>query len=165
MNLLALCSTLVAMGILIIYLAYFFLTRKNKSIPTSLSETYYRGMGSIFTIMCFLVGVATAMGLLELTSGKWYQFCAFFAAAGLMFVGAAPQFKGIKMEHTVHVIGAILCGGASQLVVILSGYFLVPTLLLPIFLYIIYRNQNMTFWFEMLGFSSTFITMLIMILG
>ncbi|MDR2969210.1 MAG: hypothetical protein LBV32_06350 [Tannerellaceae bacterium] len=158
-SLIAFYATQVSVSLLATYLVYFI---GKKGVPPSLSASFYGGMGYIFTVMCFLVAISTAVGLFELTAGKWYQFLVFLAAVGLGFVGAAPMFKNLGMERKVHVAGAALCGVASQAVVILSGYWYLPVALFPAALIIALRNRNHVFWFEMAAFASTFAAMELM---
>lgn len=146
-------TAVVSVSTLMVYLTYFI---GENGIPPSLSGSFYLGMGYSFTIMCFIVSISTAIGLFELTTGKWYQFFVFLAAIGLGFVGAAPMFKDKGMERTVHITGAILCGVFSQAVVILSGYWILPAVLFPVTILIILKNGNRVFWFEMAAFASTF---------
>lgn len=151
-------STLIAAGLFMIYLTYFI---GENGIPVSLSDSFYKGMGYVFTVMCFVVAISTAIGLFELTAGKWYQFFVLLSAT-LLFVGAAPMFKDKGTEKKVHFICAAACGISSQIIVILSGYWILPAVLFPVAILIILKNGNRVFWIEMAAFASAFATMELM---
>lgn len=158
-SMIVLVSTLIAVSLFMIYLTYFV---GEKGVAPSYSDSCYWGMGYLFTIVCFLVAISTAVGLFELSEGKWYQFTAFLAATGLGFVGAAPMFKNVGMENKVHSVGAVLCGVSSQVFVVLSGYWFIPALLFSLAFLIIKKYGNRIWWIEMAAFASTFATMELM---
>lgn len=158
-NEIAFYATLIAVSLLLIYLTYFV---GEKGLAWSLSDSTYLGMGGVFTIMCFLVSIATAIGLFELSEGKWYQFSAFLSASGLGFVGAARLFKDQGIELKVHITGAIMCALFSQMFVILSGFWYL-TVVFALLAFLIARKWgNTVFWFEMAAFAATYVTMGIM---
>lgn len=103
---------------LIIFLAYVAGTCLYFGVPASISDTYYKlerrrkGLGWLFTAMCWGVGGLLLPALLEITPES-YQFTAFLACAGLLFVGAAPQFK-LSLTGAVHYGSAAVCVLASQ---------------------------------------------------
>jgi ABC-type multidrug transport system fused ATPase/permease subunit len=158
-NPIAFYSTLIAVSVLMVYLTYFV---GEKGIPPSLSASFYSGMGYVFTVMCFIVAISTAIGLFELSAGNNYQFFVFLSATGLGFVGAAPMFKDKGMERKVHIAGAALCGVASQAFVVLSGYWYLSVVFATAALLVSWRKGNRMFWFEMAAFASTFAAMELM---
>lgn len=104
---------------LVIFLAYLAGMYKYFGIPYSISDTYYKlearkkGTGWLFTAMCWGVGGLLLPALLDITPES-YQFTAFLACAGLIFVGAAPQFK-LSLTRSVHYGAAAVCVIFSQI--------------------------------------------------
>lgn len=117
---------------LIIFLVYMTGMYLYFGIPYSISDTYYKlenrkkGAGWLFSAMCILVGGLLLPALLNMTPDS-YQFTAFLACAGLIFVGAAPQFK-LPLTNTVHYGSAAVCCIFSQIWVGLTCWWL----LLPV---------------------------------
>lgn len=111
---------------LVIFLAYVVGTCLYFGIPYSISDTYYKlekrkkGLGWLFTAMCWSVGGLLLPSLLDITP-ECYQFTAFFACAGLIFIGAAPQFK-LSLTGAVHYGSAAICIVFSQIWVGLTYY-------------------------------------------
>ena len=66
--------------------------------------------------------------LLEITTGKWYQFLSFFATSALIFVAFAPDYKQM-LEGKVHVAAAMVSAIAALTLIVLMGYWYV--LILP----------------------------------
>lgn len=96
----------------------------SKKIPESISETYYLGGGIMFTITMLIVSLLTMIGLLDLSEGSNWQFLSFITSAGILFVGAAPQFKEDFISK-VHYGGALSLMVGSQLwVVFLSNPYI-----------------------------------------
>lgn len=99
-------------------------------IPASISDTYYKlekrkkGAGWLFTAMCWAVAGTLLPAWLDMTPDT-YQFTAFLACAGLLFVGAAPQFK-LKLTGGVHYGSAAICVIFSQIWVGLTCWWLLP---------------------------------------
>ena len=110
-------TTLVIIAI-IIFVTYLTAVICLFGIPASISDSYYlfenkrKGFGWLFTAMCWIVGGLLLPALLEMTPDN-YQFTAFLACAGLIFVGTAPQFK-LSLTGSVHYSGAAVCVLASQ---------------------------------------------------
>lgn len=126
-------TTLVIIS-LVIFLAYLAGMYKYFGIPYSISDTYYKlekrkkGLGWLFTAMCWGVSGTLLPALLDLTPES-YQFTAFLSCAGLMFVGAAPQFK-LSLTGAVHYGAAAVCVIFSQILVGLTCWWV----LLPVWL-------------------------------
>lgn len=105
---------------LIIILTYVgIMIYKNKSIPYSISDTFYSlehkdwfGFSMVATALSLMPSI------LDFTPGN-YQFLAFLMCAGLIFVGAAPNFKK-GIDRPVHIAGASIAGLCSQIWVILT---------------------------------------------
>ena len=87
---------------------------KQKGIPYSISATFYKLKHPYW----FMAAMWSTAGLLMPAvldiSKPGTEFLAFLACAGMIFVGAAPNFKE-EMEGKVHMSGAVICVVASQL--------------------------------------------------
>lgn len=105
--------------------------------------------GSMFPIA--IVGV-------EITPFFWW------AAAFIMFVGAAPAFKQ-KLTRTVHLIGAI--GGIAFSVlafIVTSPWLAVLCLLAPMGIIKAKNYNNNTWWIETIAYNGSWIGLLILTL-
>lgn len=134
----------IALGILIIYLLYVFITYR--CIPDSISDTFYLGTKWGFTALMTILSFIVAPTLLSVTSSYFTCF-AFLTAVGLLFVGAAPHFKE-RNEKYIHFGGAFTFGISSQIwaAVTYSPWLLCSWALLPLFI----KSQQRTFWIEIL---------------
>ena len=111
---------------------------KCKGVPYSISETFYRLEHKLwFGATMFLTAGLLMPAILEVTPES-YQFTAFLACAGMMLVGAAPNFRE-GIERPIHVAGAILCLVFSQVWVGLTC----PWFLLVWIVYVIYTVAMM----------------------
>lgn len=128
-----------------------------RKIPESISQTVFllpRKGQWVFTIVMWMVGFMLMPVLMEKVSEQT-QFIAFLMIGGVCFVGAAPLVP--KAKNTVHYVGAVDAGIASQLLVALNQ----PLLLLLWFLYIGYTllakdvSRNV-FWVEILSTLNIF---------
>lgn len=102
-------------------------------VPDMVSTIYYLlgKRGWVFQLVMMLFGAMMMVCLLD--SGLGVQCLAFFACAGLMFVGAAPRFLE-ESERRVHKTAAIVSAAASvgwsltvdwRIVVALLGWYAV----------------------------------------
>lgn len=92
---------------------------KCKGVPYSISKTFYRLEHKLwFGATMFLTAGLLMPAILEMTPES-YQFTAFLACAGMMLVGAAPNFRE-GIERPIHIAGAILCLVFSQVWVALT---------------------------------------------
>lgn len=166
------CLVIIA---LVVFLAYLVGIICVFGVPASISDTYYllekkhKGLGWLFTAMCWLVGGLLLPALLDMTPDH-YQFTAFLSCAGLIFVGAAPQFK-LQLTGTVHYSSAGVCVVFSQLWTALTRWWV----LLPVWLSYIactaiavkrqkegvfwyrFRKTKPMFWIEIASFAATFL--------
>lgn len=111
---------------------------KCKGVPYSISETFYRLEHKLwFGATMFLTAGLLMPAILEMTPES-YQFTAFLACAGMMLVGAAPNFRE-GIERPIHIAGAILCLVFSQVWVALTC----PWFLLVWIVYVIYTVAMM----------------------
>ena len=146
----------------VIFLAYLIATYAWFGIPYSISDTYYKlearkpGAGWLFSAMCVSVGGLLMPALLDMTADH-YQFSVFLACAGLIFVGAAPQFK-LSLTNVVHYGSAAVCCVFSQVWVILSGCWWVSLLSFTICLLLANRDRKWMFWIEIAAIGATYLT-------
>lgn len=165
---------------LVIFLTYMVGTYKYFGIPASISDTYYllenkcKGLGWLFTAMCWGVGCTLLPALLEMTPDN-QQFSAFFTCAGLLFVGSAPQFR-LPLTNGVHYGSAAVCVMFSQIWVGITcwwvlvpiwsafiGYIVYGVLRHSDFFrgYIYFKELKPMFWCEIAAFVALFIAIFI----
>lgn len=166
---------------LVIFLAYLAGMYMYFGIPYSISDTFYKlearkkGAGWLFSAMCVSVGGLLLPALLDITPES-YQFTAFLACAGLIFVGAAPQFK-VSLTGAVHYGSAAVCVIFSQLWVgltcwlvllpIWSAYLIYTGIAIArqkegVFVYKFIETKPM-FWVEIAALSATYSALAILI--
>ena len=147
-------------------------------IPASISDTYYllekkrKGLGWLFTAMCWSVSGLLLPALLDMTPDS-YQFTAFLSCAGLLFVGAAPQFK-LQLTGAVHYSSAGVCVVFSQLWTALTRWWVLLPVWLSYFAYTViavkrqkegvlwykFRKTKPMFWVEIASFMAMFLAIL-----
>lgn len=131
-------------------------------IPASISDTYYllerkrRGLGWLFTAFCWGVSLTLLPAWLDMTP-EAYQAVPFLAAAGLMFVGAAPQFK-LPLTGPVHFVAAGVCCVAAGLWVALSGAWWTLPAAYAACLALARIDRRWMFWVEIAAFASVFLS-------
>lgn len=156
----------------IIYLIYNGFVIHLFGIPYSLSNTYYlfqnkkKWMKILFPIMMVLTVAFLLPAWLEISEGDNLQFLAFFASAGLLFVGVAPAFMSSSLENKVHTYSAIASALFSLLWVIFVAkvWWLILVWLIVLTLIAILTKSVKTapiYWLENVAFMSTFIAILI----
>lgn len=103
---------LIVISMLIISLYTGIFCYKNKEIPSSISDTFYALEHKLwFGITMWSTSLLLMPSLLDYTTES-YQFLAFLMCAGLIFVGAAPNFKK-GLDRPVHIAGASIAGLCS----------------------------------------------------
>lgn len=106
-------------------------------IPYSISDTYYSLEHKVwFLVAMWLTSLLLMPAILDRTP-ETIQFSAFLMCAGLLFVGAAPNFKE-EYENKIHVAGTCVSAVSSQIWIVAMQ----PWLLLawvPWFAYIGFR--------------------------
>ncbi len=86
---------------------------KQKGVPASISATFYKLEHPYWFLATMWLTAGLLMPVILDISKPNTEFLAFLACAGMMLVGAAPNFKE-KTEGKVHTAGAILCIVGSQ---------------------------------------------------
>lgn len=144
-----------------IFALYFIFVYHRYGIQPSISESFYAiekrsgNLKWIFTFALWGFALPLAVVGVEVGGGFW------FAAALIMFVGAAPAFKDRGMVRRVHVIGAV--GGVSM--AILSFIFSPQpiwgiAIALGILVLSLLKVPNKTTWIETLAFVVTWVGLL-----
>lgn len=122
---------------------------KTKSIPESLSDTYYilKDKGYLFQLAVSIVAITLLPIWLSLAK-EHYQFLPFIGCSSLLFVASAPSFK-LKLDGIVHYTSASLCCTASIIWQLVEGLYDVTLffLLLGFILYL--RYNKWCFWLEL----------------
>lgn len=122
---------------------------KIKSIPESLSETYYSLLdkGYLFQLSIGIVAIIL-LPIWISVSNECYQFLSFIGCSSLLFVSAAPSFK-LKLDGIIHYTSASLCCTASIIWQLVEGLYDVTLffLLLGFILYL--RYNKWCFWLEL----------------
>ena len=111
---------------------------KGKKLPVSLSDTYYLWPKWVFPTVMTVTGFGLLPCWLEITEGHPLQFLVFLSCAGLIFVGAAPNFKYDKLENSIHMKAAYIASFSAVLALSFIMYewwypFYVTALLFLIF--------------------------------
>ena len=148
---------------------------KNKGIPYSISETFYKlEHKAWFGISMLLTAGLLMPAILDATPPS-YQFTAFLACIGMMLIGIAPNFQS-GIERPVHITGAVLCILFSQVWVLLTC----PWMMLVWVAYLIYTALMMMknwkgnfisaflltkpmFWLEITALLATYVTLFILL--
>lgn len=116
--------------ITIFVLAIYILLCTTKEIPESLSATHYMWSRKwIFPAVMWFTGVTLLPYWLELTKDSNWQFLAFLACLGLMFIGCVPDFR--NNEYKAHMFWAYIASLAAVLSTILisNNWYFLPLLL------------------------------------
>lgn len=150
-----------------IYLMYNFAALATFGVPRSLNMTFYlfkeRKAWQRFLFPIMMIGMAFLLlpAWLELSPLSPFQFTAFFAAAGIIFTGAAPNFNSSDLENKVHMSSAIFAAVFALLWVILVAkvWWFILVWLVLVFLVALLTNSLKTgyiYWLETIAFLSTF---------
>lgn len=141
-------------------------------VPKSLSMTYYlfkerkNILKVLFPALITLMVIFLMPCWLQISEGSDMQFMAFLSMASLMFVGACPTFLNSKMEDNVHSISAFLCAIFALLwVIFVTSYWYIILIAFVIFAVLAILTKTWKtcyiYWFEMVAFWSTFISILL----
>lgn len=141
----------------------------NKEIPSSLSASvfYMPKWGKlIWVVVIAAVVFLVAPAMIDCAGEKW-QFLAFLACAGLIFVAGAPLIKDkTDIAYKVHCGGAILCAVSAQVLVAIIQPLLLITWAFWLFTWTFFRIdrggwRTQVFWAEMVCFTTTFAMVLL----
>lgn len=166
----------------LLFISYNLVVFRLFGVPKSLSESFYlyknkcykseyNHLGYIFTGFMFLMSMCLMPAWLEISDmwSSWstnFTFLAFFAAASIAFVGAAPAFRKTKMEGTVHEVAAKVAAAASLIwcFVICYNIAYVPVIgaAIPAIGGWITKTWKtaQVYWLEMMAFGATFATVI-----
>lgn len=156
---------------IIIYFVYNFFALGVRSIPKSLSMTFYllqekkKWLRIWFPIMMISMAFLLMPAWLEISVGSPFQFLAFLAPAGIMFTGAAPAFKSSELENTVHMTSAIFAaitallwvGLVANLWLAIAIWFVIIAILAIVTKTV---KSSYIYWLETVAFLSTFTAIL-----
>ena len=152
---------ILSMVILTMYIAY---AVRVCGVPWSLSDTYYQLKKRNCPAWLFqLAMIVPAMLLMPVwigCSNGNFQFLAFLACGGLMFVGTAPLFKE-EFQGKVHYTGTAVAGLATVLWTCLSGMWYLPAIAFPVAGLVMLRHRKWLFWTEMAAFVCAYAGVLI----
>jgi hypothetical protein len=136
-------------------------------VPKSLSMTFYlfqerkKWQRILFPIMMISMAGFLLPAWLEISEGNDLQFMTFFAAAGIMFTGAAPAFNSSDLENKVHSISAIFAAVFALLWVAFVAhlwYFIIVWFVIITLVAILSKTvkSSYIYWLETIAFMSTF---------
>lgn len=163
----------ISFGIFLLYLVSSLIVFQK--IPHSLSDTYYmykdikQWLRYLFPIMMFSMSGLLMPVWLEATEGGGLQFLSFLTCAAIMFVGAAPNFKSVGIESTIHTVSAIIAAICAMLwcIFVVGSYGIILSYLV-IFLILALCTKSIkssyTFWLEMIAFFSLFVSLIIYVI-
>ena len=150
---------------------------KQKGVPYSISATFYKLQHPYWFMAAMWATAGLLMPAALETSKSGTEFLAFLACAGMIFVGAAPNFRE-ELEGKVHMLGAVVCVVASQLWVAFNCWWV----LIPVWLaFIVYTVIGMSkrvsdsiwqdfvstkpmFWCEIAALAATYIVIMFRLL-
>ena len=87
---------------------------KKEGIPYSISATYYSLNNKYWFGITMISAAALLMPAILEKTPEHHQWVAFLALVGMIMVGVSPNFKD-GFENKIHMTGAIMCVGFSQL--------------------------------------------------
>ena len=150
-----------------IYLMYNFAALSIFGVPRSLSNTFYLYQERtpwqrfLFPVMMVGMGFLLLPAWLEISEGSNFMFTAFFAAAGIIFTGAAPAFNSSSMENKVHTGSAIFAAVFALLWIILVAklwWFIIVWAVMVALVAVLTGTwkTGLVYWLETIAFMSTF---------
>lgn len=146
---------------------------KCKDVPNSISATFYAIEHKLwFGATMWLTAGLLMPAILEISTEN-SQWSAFLACAGMMLVGAAPNFNE-QFECKIHTVGATMCLLFSQVWVAFNDpWFLMVWLgyIIPTTYYVIkdyqgsvkdaYMGTKPMFWLEIFALINTYAAILL----
>lgn len=177
MTLLIILSVLSILSVFTISLYTGAVRIKGRGVPYSISATFYALAHKYwFRFTMWVTPILLMPGILEV-SRPGTEFLAFLALIGMLAVGSAPDYARDPFQNKVHVSGAVMCIGFSQLWVALNCWWvLLPTWVAYLtyttisivrqkegmFLYKFIQTKPM-FWVEIAALSCTYSALAILI--
>lgn len=150
---------------------------KGRGVPYSISATFYALAHKYwFRFTMWITPLLLMPGILEV-SWPDTEFLAFLALVGMFAVGSAPDYVNDPFQRKLHITGAIMCIGFSQLWVALNCWWVI----LPVWLaYLVYTIVAITrqkegvflyrfmqtkpmFWVEISSLGTTYSALAILI--
>ena len=159
-----------------IYLIYNGAALRLFGVPESLSNTFYlyndkkKHLGILFPIMMVSVASLLLPAWLEISALSSLQFTAFLAAAGLIFTGFAPAFKGNDLEKRVHTVSAYTAAIFALLwIIFVNKLWFTILIWFAVILLIAFITKTIKssyiYWLETVAFMSTFTSILFFLLA
>lgn len=155
-------SLLLILMILVFFSYILFIVTKY-GVLESISDSYYSlpcSLKFLFTFFCWGFSLPAAIIGFSLSEYSIWQFFMLFAAGGIMFVGASPNFK-MDFEGDIHNISAYIGVVSSQLFIFLvfeNLKFILPTFIITSILLFLLKVKNLIWWIEILAFLFILIT-------
>lgn len=150
---------------------------KGKGVPYSISATFYALAHKWwFRFTMWVTPILLMPAILEV-SRPGIEFLAFLALIGMIMVGCAPDYARDPFQHKVHISGAVMCIGFSQLWVALNCWVILIPIWLAylaytgisigkqkegVFLYKFMQTKPM-FWIELASLTATYSALAILI--
>lgn len=150
---------------------------KGHGVPYSISATFYALAHKWwFRFTMWTTPILLMPAILEV-SRPGIEFLAFLALIGMIMVGCAPDYARDPFQHKVHVSGAIMCIGFSQLWVALNCWWVLLPVWVAYLTYtgiaigrqkegvLVYRYMKTKpmFWVEIAALSATYSALAILI--
>lgn len=148
---------------------------KAHGVPNSISATFYALAHKYwFRFTMWATPMLLMPAILEVSYPNT-EFLAFLALVGMILVGCAPDYARDPFQHKVHVSGAIMCIGFSQLWVALNCWWVLFPVWLAYLAYtgisiirqkegvLIYKfmKTKPMFWVEIASLMATFLAILL----
>lgn len=131
-------------------------------ILPSFSDSYYHlpdKLKPLFTLFCWGFALPAAVIGFTISEGSPFQFLMLFASGGIMFVGAAPDFKEEEsLDRKVHYAAALTGVIANTLFLFLVfpmlWFFPASFVMSSLLIYILREKIDEIWWIEILSFTS-----------
>lgn len=153
MSTFALICLILSVIIYVVYVSIVYVKYK----PSCISESYYKiKYGYMFTIWTVLVSFLILPAWVEI-SPICFQFLPFLSSISLGAVGLNPKYLG--SDRKVHIIAAGLAIIISLIWNIVTGVYIIPTLLsIGIIIMLIRKTPSLLFWTECAAFSNIYLS-------
>ena len=139
---------------ILVFVSYLGMVVKHFGILPSISDSYYhlkKSNNYLFTLFCWGFAIPAMLLGTQLSHSPLM----FLAGAGIVFVGAAAQFKE-KMTKTVHELGALFGVLFAQLSIAIdfNMYYLNAIFAIAALIIYLTKSKERIWWIEILAFSS-----------